>query len=149
MKNSGYIILSSVSGVNSTKLSRSSFNFAFFMYKYWKKKLNLLHWCQLEKTQQGRNKVHWHNIGKSISVDWCWIACKLIYSLSNIVNWEITIIHSEDGDKRQLRDRCLLVMSSLPWFFLKNAFWSCSLINMVPLQSSCITPIFLFLVQFI
>lgn len=56
-----------------------------------------------------------------------------------IVNWEITIIHDEDDDKRQIRDSCLLGMSSLPWFF-KNAFWSCSLIHMIPLQSSHITP---------
>lgn len=100
---------------------------------------NLLYWYQLEKTQQRRNKVHWQSIGKSVSVDWCLLACKLMHSLSNIVNWEITITHDEDDDKRQIRDRCSLVMSSLPWFF-KNAFWSSSLIHMVPLQSSCITP---------
>lgn len=130
-----------MSGVNSTKLSRRGLNFAFitYVYKDWKKKLNLLYWCQLEKTQQGRNKVYWQSIGKSVSVDWCLLACKSMHPLSNIVNWEITIIYDEDDDKGQITDSCLLGMSSLPWFF-KNAFWSCSLIHILLLQSSYITP---------
>lgn len=131
--------MSSVSGINITELSRRGLNFAFitYVYKDWKKKLNLLYWCQLEKTQQGRNKVHWQSIEKSVSIDWCLLACKSVHPLSNIVNWEITIIHKDD-DKKQIRYRYLLGMTSLPWFF-KNAFWSCSLIHILLLQSSHIT----------
>lgn len=76
--NSGDLILSGVSKVDSTKSRRYSLNLAFFtcVYKKWEQKLDLLQWSQLRKTQPGKVEVHWQGTGNSALLALSWIQIK-------------------------------------------------------------------------